>query len=210
MRGLFESLATAFLLIAVVMMIVLRSPTAGLISMVPNLLPVIVIFGMMGWTNILVDVGSMMTASVALGVAVDDTIHYLTWYRRGLDRGLDRKPAVMMAYERCATAMTQTTLIAGFGLAVFAFSTFTPTQRFGMLMLTLLFAALFGDLIFLPAMLSGPFGKLFRLKKTKPSEEEATGEIVEDDAMVAIPVHDEHGRRVLIPHTAHRKAHRAS
>ena len=161
MRGLFTSLELAFVLIAVVMMLVLRSFSAGLISMIPNLFPVVIIFGMMGWLGILVDVGSMMTASVALGVAVDDTIHYLTWFRHGLDEGLDRKGAAMLAYKRCATAMTQTTLIAGLGLAAFAFSTFTPTQRFGYLMLTLLMAALVGDLIFLPAMLSGPLGKFF-------------------------------------------------
>ncbi|MCP4247567.1 MAG: MMPL family transporter, partial [bacterium] len=111
---------------------------------------------------------TMMTASVALGVAVDDTIHFLTWFRRGLDQGRDRKGAVMLAYERCGTAMSQTTLIGGLGLSVFAFSTFTPTQRFGVLMLALLTAALIGDLIFLPAILSGPIGRFFGLSRKKP------------------------------------------
>jgi predicted RND superfamily exporter protein len=179
-RGLFESLVLAFCLIAVVMVCVLRSPSAGLLAMIPNMFPVVVIFGIMGWTGILVDIGAMMTASVALGVAVDDTVHYLTWYRFGLDKGLDRKGAVMLAYERCATAMTQTTLIGGLGLAVFAFSTFTPTQRFGMLMLTLLFAALVGDLIFLPAILTGPVGRFFRgRRKTPPSEPTGTSRVAE-------------------------------
>ena len=199
LNGLYNSLIWAFVLIAIVMIVILRSPwpdlrgrsaaggifsliativrslVTGLTSMVPNIFPVVLIFGAMGWMGILVDVGSMMTASVALGVAVDDTIHYLTWYRRGLDEGRDRKGAVMLAYERCATAMSQTTLIGGLGLAVFAFSTFTPTQRFGYLMLTLLAAALVGDLIFLPAVLSGPIGRLFRpsKKKRQPSADES-------------------------------------
>ncbi|NLE37516.1 MAG: MMPL family transporter, partial [Pirellulaceae bacterium] len=159
--GLFNSLLMAFVLIAFVMMLVLRSFSAGMISMLPNLFPVLIIFGAMGWLGILVDVGTMMTASVALGVAVDDTIHYLTWFRHGLDMGYSRKRAAMVAYQRCATAMSQTTLIGGLGLAVFALSTFTPTQRFGYIMLTLLFAALVGDLIFLPALLTGPFGRFF-------------------------------------------------
>jgi len=182
MNGLYESLALAFVLIAVVMVFVLRSPSAGMLAMIPNLFPVVMVFGALGWLRlvflrlgwepILVDVGSMMTASVALGVAVDDTIHYLTWYRRGLDQGLDRKAAVMMAYQRCATAMTQTTLIAGFGLAAFCFSTFTPTQRFGTLMLAILMAALIGDLIFLPALLTSPLGRFFhsRSKSPKPKQ----------------------------------------
>lgn len=161
LTGLFKSLELAFVLIAVVMMLVLRSFSAGLLSMIPNLFPVVVIFGAMGWMGILVDVGTMMTASVALGVAVDDTVHYLRWFRMGLDHGYDRKGAAMEAYERCATAMSQTTLIAGLGLSVFALSTFTPTQRFGYMMLALLLAAVFGDLIFLPALLSGPLGRFF-------------------------------------------------
>jgi len=74
---------------------------------------------------------------------------------------LDRKEALIRAYRRVATAMTQTTLIGGLGLSVFAFSTFTPTQRFGVMMVTLLLAALAGDLIFLPALLAGPLGRFF-------------------------------------------------
>lgn len=162
MENLFESLMMSFALITVVMMVVLRSPWAGLVSMIPNLFPVVVIFGIIGWIRVAVDIGTMMTASVALGVAVDDTIHYLTWFRDGLNQGWERKRAALWAYERCATAMTQTTLIGGLGLSVFAFSSFTPTQRFGVLMLTILAVALVGDLIFHPALLTGPLGGLFR------------------------------------------------
>ncbi|MBN2292770.1 MAG: MMPL family transporter [Pirellulales bacterium] len=171
LTGLFNSLLLAFVLIAVVMMLVLRSFSAGMLSMIPNLFPVVVTFGAMSWMGILIDVGTMMTASVALGVAVDDTVHYLRWFRIGLDQGYDRKGAAMVAYERCATAMSQTTLIAGLGLSVFALSTFTPTQRFGYMMLALLFAALFGDLIFLPALLSGPLGRFFDKSHGKRSHD---------------------------------------
>ena len=72
----------------------------------------------------------------------------------------------MLAYERCARAMFQTTLIGGLGLSVFAISTFTPTQRFGYMMLTLLTAAIVGDLLFLPALLCGPAGRFFGKQKT--------------------------------------------
>ena len=71
--------------------------------------------------------------------------------------------------------MSQTTLIGGFGLAVFAFSTFTPTQRFGMLMLVLLFAALFGDLIFLPAMLTRPLRSVLRQEQEETQEDNNLG-----------------------------------
>ncbi len=206
LEGLNESLMWAFGLIALVMILVLRSPTAGLMSMVPNLFPVVIIFGAMGWLGIVVDVGTMMTASVALGVAVDDTIHFLTWFRRGLDKGHDRKGAVMLAYERCGTAMTQTTLIGGLGLSVFAFSTFTPTQRFGVLMLLLLVAALIGDLIFLPAVLSSPIGRFFdtrarrkrladRLSKKGPRK------AARHEEVIPMPTaHSPHGKSV--PHSS--------
>lgn len=183
--SLIESVAWAFVLIAGVMACLL-SPArsflgafqprnllqalgSGAISMVPNVFPLVIIFGIMGHMGTLVDIGTMMTASVAMGVAVDDTIHFLTWFRDGLKKGMDRKQAIFEAYKRVAPAMTQTTIIAGLGLSVFAMSTFTPTQRFGTLMLSLLGAALVGDLIFLPAILASPIGRLFELRTVAAS-----------------------------------------
>jgi predicted RND superfamily exporter protein len=170
LESLIKSTGWAFLMIASVMMVVLRnSPGSlglinvrgGLLSMIPNVFPVVIIFGLMGYFAIQVDIGSMMTASVAMGVAVDDTIHFLAWFRNGIKMGLSRPAAIRLAYSKVATAMTYTTLIGGMGLAVFMLSTFTPTQRFGGLMLTLLGAALVGDLIILPALLASPAGRFF-------------------------------------------------
>ncbi|MGB7343627.1 MAG: MMPL family transporter, partial [Pirellulaceae bacterium] len=135
---------------------------AGGLSMIPNVFPVLLVFGIMGHRGSLVDIGTMMTASVAMGVAVDDTIHFLSWFRSYLDKGMDRVEAVIQTYRRVGPAMTQTTIVGGLGLFVFALSTFTPTQRFGTLMLVLLAAALIGDLILLPALLAGPLGKCFK------------------------------------------------
>ena len=175
LSSLINSIGLAFVMIAVVMILLLRNGKlawnnftnirGGMVSMIPNVFPVILVFGLMGHLGAALDIGSMMTASVAMGVAVDDTIHFLTWFRKGLNDGLDRKGALRLSYERCASAMTQTTLIGGLGLSIFALSSFTPTQRFGVLMLTLLVAALIGDLIFLPAILSSPLGKYFSANK---------------------------------------------
>ena len=194
--SLIESVAWAFVLIAIVMSCLLsparnfrsafqpnnliRGIGSGAISMIPNVFPVVIIFGFIGWSDkffadkILVDIGTMMTASVAMGVAVDDTIHFLTWFRNGLRQGLDRRDAIFVAYKHVAPAMTQTTIIAGLGLSVFALSTFTPTQRFGTLMLTLLAAALVGDLIFLPALLASPLGRIFTVRPNPPKDDEPT------------------------------------
>ncbi len=164
LTSLFESFLLAFVLIWVLMIIWFRSVSAGFVTMLPNIFPAAIIFGFMGWTGRIVDIGSMMTASVAMGIAVDDTVHYLTWFRRGLSEGKPRIDALLHAYRRCAIAMTQTTMIAGFGIVVFWLSPFQPVSQFGLLMFVLLIAALVGDLVFLPAMLAGPAGRLFQPK----------------------------------------------
>ena len=167
MRSLYQSILMAFVTISIIMMIMLKSVIGGFLAMIPNVFPIAVVFGMMAWLGVLCDLGAMMTASVALGIATDDTIHYLTWYRRALDEGLIHREAALSAYRRCATAMTQSTFVAALGLSVFAFSTFTPTLYFGVMMLLLLFMALFGDLIYLPSILTLSGGLMFAKRRQK-------------------------------------------
>jgi len=161
LRSLVESTLWSFLTITPLMMLVSRSIRAGAVAMLPNVVPVIVIFGAMGWLDIAIDIGSMMSASIALGVAVDDTIHFLSWFRSDLDKLQDRNKAIVSAYRRCATPTLQAALISGIGLSVFAFSTFTPTQRFGWLMLTILIAGVISELVLLPSILASPLGSVF-------------------------------------------------
>jgi uncharacterized membrane protein YdfJ with MMPL/SSD domain len=98
---------------------------------------------------------------VALGVTVDDVVHFMLWFRRGIADGLDRKQAVMLAYKGCARAMYQSWGVIGIGLSVFSLSPFGPTQRFGHMMLAMLTIALVGNLVLLPAILAGPLGAVF-------------------------------------------------
>lgn len=162
--SLIQSTWWSFATITPLMMFVCRSIPAGAVVMLPNTLPVLVVFGGMGWLGIPVDIGSMMAASIALGVAVDDTIHFLAWYREDVQRLGDRAAAVKAAYLRSATPTLQAALINGLGLAVFATSSFTPTQRFGWLMMTILVAGVVAELIMLPALLYSPLGKVFKVK----------------------------------------------
>ncbi len=162
LNDLVKSFLFAFGVIALVMIIVLRDFRAGLLTMVPNIFPAVVIFGFMGWCSIWIEIGSIMTASAAMGIAVDDTFHLLTWYRRGTVQGLSRRDAVRFAFHRCAGAMIHTTLICSFALLVFSLSSFMPIRRFALLMAALLIAALLGDLLLLPAILVSPLGKFVR------------------------------------------------
>jgi predicted RND superfamily exporter protein len=168
--SLVESTWWSFITITPLMMWVCRGFAPGIIVMVPNTLPVLVVFGGMGWLGIPVDIGSMMAASIALGVAVDDTIHFLAWFKDDLKKLGNRDNAVVTSYQRSGTAALQAALINGLGLSVFATSSFTPTQQFGWLMLCILMAGIVAELVMLPAMLFGPIGKVFELK---PARKEA-------------------------------------
>jgi predicted RND superfamily exporter protein len=165
LENLIQSSFWSFVTITPLMMLVCRSISGGAVVMLPNVLPVLVIFGGMGWLGVPVDIGSMMAASIALGVAVDDTIHYLTWYREGLKEFGDRRAAIIFAYKRCAPPTLQAAMISGLGLAVFALSTFTPTQKLGWLMMSILLAGVVAELVMLPAILAGPLGKVFSVQK---------------------------------------------
>ena len=175
LNSLVESTWWSFLTITPIIMLVSRSILAGALAMLPNAIPVLLIFGAMGWLDIPIDIGSMMTASIALGVAVDDTIHFLARYRQELACTADRNRAIIVTYGHCAVPTLQAALISGLGLSVFAFSTFTPTQRFGWLMLSILLAGVVSELIVLPALLASPLGIVFgRCKSTTADETSAT------------------------------------
>ncbi|MGE0377033.1 MAG: RND family transporter [Planctomycetaceae bacterium] len=161
LSDLIVSYVVAFALILVMMAVLMRGLTAGLLAMLPNVLPAVVAFGAMGLAGVPVDIGTMMTASVAMGVAVDDTVHFLVWFRRGLQEGNSRSEAVQFAFSHCATPMLRTTAICGLGLMVFVFSPFVPVSRFGVVMACMLILALAGDLLLLPALLCSRLGNAF-------------------------------------------------
>ena len=164
---LFRSFLVAFVVIAGVLVFVLRSIPATCLAMIPNIFPAVIVFGGIEWIDIPVQIGSVMTASAALGIAVDDTVHVLTWFRRGLAEGMSRHEAIKAAFRRCSGAMVHTTMICAGGLAVFALSTFVPILHFAWLMVFLLGSALLGDLVLLPAILAGPLGRFFEQGKPK-------------------------------------------
>ena len=162
LTDLFTSFLSACGLITVVMMVVERGVAAGLVSMISNVFPMILMFGLLGWTRTPLDIGSVMTASIALGMAIDGTLHFLTFFRRAVDSGLEPDAAVYAAFDHCSAAMTQSTVVCGLGILTFSASSFAPTSRFAWMLALLLAAALAGDLVLLPAMLVGPLGRCFR------------------------------------------------
>jgi len=132
----------------------LRSLSAGLIAMIPNLTPIILVFGTLGWCDYPIDIGIMMTASIALGLAVDGTFHFLFSFRDSQRLTGCRYRAVRQALLQTGMPIISSAVISGTGLLALGLSPFRPTMRFGVLMFCLLIAALVGDLLLLPAFLA--------------------------------------------------------
>ena len=153
-------LGTDVVLIVIAVIVTTRSWLTGGVMFVLSVFPTTLVFGAMGLLGIVVDIGSVMTPCVAVGVTVDDVIHFLLCHRRGVQQGHVRASRLrILASATCGRAMIQSWGIIGVGLSAFALSSFVPTFRFGMLMLLLLTAGLVGNLFFLPALLAGPIGR---------------------------------------------------
>ncbi len=163
-NGFWSSFGTAFLIITVVMIVALRSISTGLIAMIPNLTPLMIVFGILGWCNIPLDIGMMMTGSIALGIAVDGTFHFLVKYEQNYQESGDTVEASAIALNKTGPPIAEAALIASVGMLALCFSDFGPTARFGLLMAALLVAALVGDLVLLPSLLA------LRPKSAKQSE----------------------------------------
>jgi uncharacterized protein len=158
---LFSSFLSAFAVIFAILALSLGSFAKAAIAMIPNLFPVILLFGALGWSGKAIDIGTIMTASIAIGIAVDDTLHFLTMYEKVIASSLNRSQAIRYVYEHCGMAILNTTIVCVFGMAVFSLNSFIPTARFSWMMAGLLALAVVGDLILLPALLLSPLGHVF-------------------------------------------------
>jgi predicted RND superfamily exporter protein len=144
----------ALILISFLLIIALRSLKFGLISLVPNLFPAAMGFGLWGYLQGEVGVALSIVAAMTLGIVVDDTVHYLSKYLRGKrEKGLSPEEATTYAFKNVGFALSTTTiaLVAGFG--VLSFSGFKINSDMAMLTAITIAIALFVDLFFLPTLL---------------------------------------------------------
>jgi predicted RND superfamily exporter protein len=153
-NNLFISLTIAIAIIAVLMAILFRSVRMTLISMLPNLLPLLFTGGVMGWFGIPLKVSTILVFSIAFGISIDDTIHYLAKFRQELSTQKNKiKPAVLGALRETGLSMFYTSIILFFGFGVFTFSDFGSTIALGTLVSLTLLVAMFANLVLLPALL---------------------------------------------------------
>lgn len=151
--GQVYSLWGALVLIFVLMLVLWRSPWDAALCMIPNLSPILLIFIAMGALGIWLDMATAMIASVAVGIAVDDTIHVYHGFRHRISRGVSPLIAMARGYREAGRAVVVTTIILSAQFLILVTSDFVPTRNFGLLTTVGLVAALLFDLLLLPALL---------------------------------------------------------
>jgi len=148
-----NSFLLAFILITLILIITLKSLKLGLLALIPNLYPLIIgclFFVLFKWD---IDMGSVIIASVCLGIAVDDSIHFLFSYKKLKDKKLTTVAALEEVFETTIPSLINTTLIIVAGFGVFYFAKYVPNSNFGVMVALILTVALLADIFILPAVL---------------------------------------------------------
>ncbi|MGA1776323.1 MAG: efflux RND transporter permease subunit [Flavobacteriaceae bacterium] len=168
-NNLILSLSLAILLIALFMAFLFRSFKMILISLIPNLLPLIITAGVMGFTGIPLKPSTILVFSIAFGISVDDTIHFLAKYRQELiANGWKINKAVFSALRETGISMFYTSIVLFFGFSIFMSSNFGGTQALGGLVAVTLMMAMLANLILLPSLLISLEDSISNDKVLKP------------------------------------------
>ncbi len=174
--GQIESLSITMILVFGIMFILFLSVKVGLIAIIPNIFPIVINFGIMGWLGIELSMVTSLIASIAIGLAVDDTIHYLARYNQEFRKDLDDERAIRDTLHHVGRPITFTTITICVGFSVLIFSSFKPTAIFGIMMVITSLSALVGDLILLPSLIRHvELVTLWDLMRLKLGEEPRTG-----------------------------------
>ena len=133
-KNLGISIALAICVIAIMMAMLFKSARMVAIALVPNLFPLLFTAGFMGWLGIPIKPSTVLVFSIAFGISVDDTIHFLAKYRQELNlKGWNIRDAVMLALKETGVSMMYTSVVLFFGFLMFALSTFEGTRFLGIL-----------------------------------------------------------------------------
>ncbi|MFN8643173.1 MAG: MMPL family transporter [Candidatus Binatia bacterium] len=145
--------AQVMAILLVVMVALLRSARLGLLSMVPNVIPIVLLLGIMGWAGIDLNICTSTIASISIGIAVDDTIHYMLGYHEALRAGATREAAILSTLRAVGRPILITSVALTAGFLLCCLSTFQPVRHFGVLASATMVIGVFTDLFLLPALL---------------------------------------------------------
>lgn len=167
--NLFTSLLYAILAISILMALLFRSWRMVIISLVPNLIPLVFTGGIMGWFGIPLKPSTLLVFSIAFGISVDDTIHYLAKYRQELKlMKYDLKQCVILAIREAGLGMFYTSIVLFCGFSVFTLSEFGGTKALGLLISITLLVAMLTNLVVLPSLLLSLEKRLTTKSFTEP------------------------------------------
>jgi hypothetical protein len=148
-----SSFGTAFVTVFAVIFLVFRRTRFGILSMIPNVVPVAVILGLMGWLDITLNIATVMVASIALGVIDDDTVHFIVRYRREVAAGSDMEAAIETAIVDEGGAALLAAIVNTLAFGITISSPYKPTAFWGYLMSLTMALAFIGEVVLLPACL---------------------------------------------------------
>jgi len=162
-RGELKSFAGSFIMIAAMLILVFMSIRTGLIGMIPNVTPVIILAGIMGYFRFRLDMMTMTVMPMILGIAVDDTIHFINHVKYYYEVHGNYKDAILRTYLEIGKTMCMTTVIICAMFLIYAFSPMNTMHRIGMLSIVGLTTALAADYLLTPVLIyvTKPFGKEF-------------------------------------------------
>jgi uncharacterized protein len=163
-KTFFVSMTLAVFLVSLFMIIVFKSVKLGLLSMIPNVVPPILGLGVMNLLHLPIDVSTILISSVCLGIAVDDTIYFISDYHKSYSQNKNTFFAILDVFSHTGSALFWTTFVLVSGFLCFMMGSFTPNANFGFLTSLVLSLALTADLIFLPALLFITDGKRKAMK----------------------------------------------
>jgi predicted RND superfamily exporter protein len=149
-----DMIRSVFMAVGIIFIVItleFRSLRIGLMSMIPNLIPVLLTYGAMGWMGIKLELSTVVVFTISLGIAVDDSIHFLVRFREEFRKHGDHEQAIRGAFQGAGKAIVHTTVILVLGLGVLSLSALPPTTKFAYLTATTLTSALLADLFVLPA-----------------------------------------------------------
>lgn len=149
----FSSMAMALILVSVLLFLVYRDLFISTLAMLPNVIPLVFGGALMQLLGKPIDIGTSIVSTVCLGIAVDDTIHFISSFKQYRAQGMNPRDAICETFLVTGKALVVTTALLVVGFGAFIFADFVPNRNFGMLCAMILALALLTDLLFLPALL---------------------------------------------------------
>ena len=154
MTSSIKGAAVALVLISTILLFALRSTRLGLISLLPNMLPAAIGFGIWGVFSGNIGMALSPVLGITLGIVVDDTVHFLSKYKRAIrEQGLHHEDAIRYAFHNVGIALWVTTFVLTSGFLIFTFGVFVPNRDLGLMAAQIIFVALILDFLLLPALL---------------------------------------------------------